>query len=417
MCMAQMLRSGAALLVATASVATAASDVIEVSDLLGSRISMPPSELEGEIKDVVLDMRDGQVEFLVYTLDGETFATSIDGLSRGWTDGRFKLDASSAEALGIAADRRMWPASLERDNDSFVNDDTDADGEHGLKRVKHIMRASRLIDCDVENWSGESLGELDDVVVSLTDGGSAYGILASGGFLGMGEDHFAIPLETIRYGEGKLIVAADVADFDEARQLNEPFPRSPAMAITAPEGGQDARRDVAAAKTLDEDSWRDTTDTTDESNENHHARRIYVWTPYAIPKASDSALASRVRDRPDTRIVGTIIDVSHDGYFSDKTRDGLTSEQVKKATASVNNDVWLTVRTKTGPIYDVLVAPKSFLDGEDFEASHRAVVTVDGTKLPWGGNVIFVANSIEMGDRTFDLRDEKGGALWSGTER
>src|SRR5919201_869381 len=54
-------------------------------------------------------------------------------------------------------------------------------------------RASKLIGADVENPSGQNLGDIKDIVLDPQTGQIAYAVLGFGGFLGMGEKYFAIP--------------------------------------------------------------------------------------------------------------------------------------------------------------------------------------------------------------------------------
>jgi sporulation protein YlmC with PRC-barrel domain len=56
-----------------------------------------------------------------------------------------------------------------------------------------MYRASKLIGADVENPSGQSLGDIKDIVLDPQTGQIAYAVLGFGGFLGMGEKYFAIP--------------------------------------------------------------------------------------------------------------------------------------------------------------------------------------------------------------------------------
>lgn len=60
------------------------------------------------------------------------------------------------------------------------------------------MRASTLIGKDVRDAKGEKLGDIKDLVVDVTNGRVHYAILEFGGFLGLGEKHFAYPMRTFR---------------------------------------------------------------------------------------------------------------------------------------------------------------------------------------------------------------------------
>jgi sporulation protein YlmC with PRC-barrel domain len=61
----------------------------------------------------------------------------------------------------------------------------------------YIYRASKLIGTDVENPQGETLGDIEEVVIDPQTGHMAYAVLSFGGFLGMGEKYFAIPWEAL----------------------------------------------------------------------------------------------------------------------------------------------------------------------------------------------------------------------------
>ncbi|WP_017729925.1 PRC-barrel domain-containing protein [Nafulsella turpanensis] len=49
---------------------------------------------------------------------------------------------------------------------------------------------------------GDKLGEVHDVVLNIQTGEIAYVLLASGGFLGIGEKYFPVPYEALRYHAG-----------------------------------------------------------------------------------------------------------------------------------------------------------------------------------------------------------------------
>lgn len=51
----------------------------------------------------------------------------------------------------------------------------------------------------IKNTSGDTLGEVHDVVLSLQDGKIAYILLASGGFLGIGEKYLPVPYEALYF--------------------------------------------------------------------------------------------------------------------------------------------------------------------------------------------------------------------------
>ena len=67
------------------------------------------------------------------------------------------------------------------------------------------LRASDLIDMDVENLNGDEIGEIDDLIIS--NGKVPNAVISVGGFLGMGEKLVAVPYNELRVdNEGEHIV-------------------------------------------------------------------------------------------------------------------------------------------------------------------------------------------------------------------
>ena len=56
-----------------------------------------------------------------------------------------------------------------------------------------LMLASTLAGTEVVNREGEKLGTIDEIMLDVPMGRIAYAVLATGGFLGIGEKLFAIP--------------------------------------------------------------------------------------------------------------------------------------------------------------------------------------------------------------------------------
>ncbi|WP_157991464.1 PRC-barrel domain-containing protein [Caldimonas tepidiphila] len=67
-------------------------------------------------------------------------------------------------------------------------------------RASHDMRVSQLIGKEVRNPQGESLGQIQDLVIDVGNQRVHYAVLAFGGFLGMNEKLFAYPVRLFRQG-------------------------------------------------------------------------------------------------------------------------------------------------------------------------------------------------------------------------
>ncbi len=76
-----------------------------------------------------------------------------------------------------------------------------------------LQEASKLIGKDVKSPQGEKLGDIDDIVLTSDGNRIAYAVLASGGFLGLGQKLYAVPWESFQglgqEGEAILNISKD----------------------------------------------------------------------------------------------------------------------------------------------------------------------------------------------------------------
>ena len=69
--------------------------------------------------------------------------------------------------------------------------------------LPRLISASTLKGSTVRNVAGENIGEIKDLMIDRENGSIAYSVLSFGGFLGMGNKLFAIPLEVLAFDEEK----------------------------------------------------------------------------------------------------------------------------------------------------------------------------------------------------------------------
>lgn len=67
-----------------------------------------------------------------------------------------------------------------------------------IKDASHTQRVSKLVGMEVHNAKGENLGEIKDLVMDLRTGQIRYAALSFGGFLGVGDKLFAVPLSALK---------------------------------------------------------------------------------------------------------------------------------------------------------------------------------------------------------------------------
>jgi uncharacterized protein YrrD len=80
------------------------------------------------------------------------------------------------------------------------------------------MAASSFEGETVVNRQGETLGEIEEIMLDVRSGRIAYAVMSVGGFLGLGEKYFAIPWRafTMDTDRKQFILDADKARLESA---------------------------------------------------------------------------------------------------------------------------------------------------------------------------------------------------------
>src|ERR1700737_2329781 len=66
-------------------------------------------------------------------------------------------------------------------------------------------RASKVIGSSVANDANETIGKIDDLLVS-SDGKQPYAVLSIGGFLGVGSRLVAVPYDSLKFVDKKFVL-------------------------------------------------------------------------------------------------------------------------------------------------------------------------------------------------------------------
>lgn len=61
-----------------------------------------------------------------------------------------------------------------------------------------ILSSSTMSGTDVKSPTGETLGDIEDLMIDLTTGRVAYAVVSFGGLLGIGNKLFAVPLQALK---------------------------------------------------------------------------------------------------------------------------------------------------------------------------------------------------------------------------
>jgi hypothetical protein len=74
-----------------------------------------------------------------------------------------------------------------------------------VQKLAAGYRASKVIGTSVVNDANETIGKIDDLLVSR-DGKQPYAVLSIGGFLGMGNRLVVVPYDLLKFGDNKVIL-------------------------------------------------------------------------------------------------------------------------------------------------------------------------------------------------------------------
>lgn len=122
---------------------------------------------------------------------------------------------ADAGALDFA-DTTMPPSPVELRQ--FRRRSSDRDDEQPAGPAMHLLTAGTLKGEAVLNLRNETLGHVEDLLLDLEHGRIAYAVLATGGFMGLGERLYAIPWAAVRSDPDRqcLVVDADSERFAKA---------------------------------------------------------------------------------------------------------------------------------------------------------------------------------------------------------
>jgi hypothetical protein len=74
-----------------------------------------------------------------------------------------------------------------------------------VQKLSAGYRSSKVVGSSVVNDASETIGKIDDLLVSR-DGKQPYAVLSVGGFLGMGTRLVVVPYDTLKFVDQKVIL-------------------------------------------------------------------------------------------------------------------------------------------------------------------------------------------------------------------
>jgi len=197
---------------------------MRANELIGKKVTDSQGKELGEISELVLDLQAGKVHAAVLEFGGilgmgeKNYAFPISQLKQGQDRNQFTLDVDKQKlenAEGFA--KGEWPEMdaeyWGRVGGQASAGETQPQGQaQGQKQSMVLVRASELEGKNVQDKSGEEVGEIRDVTVDL-DSGQLQNIVID--VKEAGEAH--VPARSLTKGTGDQFVLSDMSA-DQLRQ-------------------------------------------------------------------------------------------------------------------------------------------------------------------------------------------------------
>ena len=211
----------------TDTMTTTVTQAILASDLVGMDITNDEGDEVGEVGELLID-EDGTVQYVVFDVGGflgigeksvavtwdEMEIQLEDGVEPPAADEEISPDDFTVKYTGVAADLEALPdfdISILDENGYVVDEDMDTADDFDATPYTGLVEVGEFQDYNLMNSAGEDVGEVEDLVVDLSEGQVNYTVVDFGGFLGAGETTVAVPWDQLEL---------DATDEDETFMLD-----------------------------------------------------------------------------------------------------------------------------------------------------------------------------------------------------
>lgn len=210
--------------------------IVKASDFISGRdVVNAANEKIADMDELAIDINRGRVAYAVLDLTGgvnRLIAVPWSALKHHGTTCQLDLKGTQSLPNAPSFDRGTWPNMTTNDFGRPVADyygrgvyGDDVALPQGSSLV--IMKASEIIGGDVRSAADENLGDIEELVLDPQSGRVAYAVLSFGGFLGIGDKLFAVPMDSLtRRTDGNWVLAVtkeklkDAPGFDKKNWPN-----------------------------------------------------------------------------------------------------------------------------------------------------------------------------------------------------
>lgn len=211
----------------TDTMAMTGTNTILASDFVGLNVENEAEEAIGEVSEILVDVQ-GNVQYVLFDIGG-FLGIDTKTVAVPWGDleitevptdtaeiGMQLLYAGEATAL---EEMPAFDTAVLTDEEGYFLDATESDLDSAYDG---LLQIGEFEDYNLLNTADEDLGEVEDLILDLSDGTLSYAVVDFGGFLGLAENTVAVPWSRLLLSEENDNFILDVAQemFEDAPTLD-----------------------------------------------------------------------------------------------------------------------------------------------------------------------------------------------------
>jgi sporulation protein YlmC with PRC-barrel domain len=200
-------------------------------DLIGLNVRNKAGETIGNVNDLVVDLKSGEVRYIALAHGGvagvgaKMFAVPWHAMTfqmgePNKADSRFFVFDMTKDQLERAKgfDTSKWPNVADPHFATAAGSRSEArtetPGERPNVAFETVFRASKIDGMDVRNNANEDLGAISEIMIDVTKGHVKYLVLSHGTALTGGNKQFAVPLShiTLAHANNETFVKFNVTN-------------------------------------------------------------------------------------------------------------------------------------------------------------------------------------------------------------
>ena len=177
---------------------------LSARELIGADVRNPKGTDLGEIEDLLIDVDSGKVRSAILSFGGfldigdKLFRYPLSDFSRSSEGDKLVLDVSRTTLdASRGFDRDAWPDWVSTDKGAST-------------RAMGVWQASRLLGRDIDDRTGDHLGEIADIVVDSKSGNVDYVVMRYDRPWSLDNPLVAIPMNALTFGLDRRTVSMNV---------------------------------------------------------------------------------------------------------------------------------------------------------------------------------------------------------------